>query len=93
LLSNFALGYAIKKVQENQVGLNWNGTHKLLAYADDVNLLEDDIDTIQKNKEILIDASKVVWSRNKCRENEVYVAVSSSVCRSKLGHKNSKQII
>jgi hypothetical protein len=29
----------------NQVGLKLNGTHELLAYADDVNLLGDIIDT------------------------------------------------
>jgi hypothetical protein len=37
-----------------------NGTHQLLAYIDDVNLLEDNIDTVKKNTEILIDASKEV---------------------------------
>jgi hypothetical protein len=37
-----------------------NGTHQLLAYADDVNLLGDNIDTINKNTETLIDASKEV---------------------------------
>jgi hypothetical protein len=42
------------------VGLKLNGTHQLLAYADDVNLLGDNIDTIKKNKEIVIDASKEV---------------------------------
>jgi hypothetical protein len=41
LLFKFALQYAIRKVQENQVGLKRNGSHRLLAYADDVNLLGD----------------------------------------------------
>jgi hypothetical protein len=42
------------------VGLQLNGTHQLLAYADDVNLLWDNIGTINKNTETLIDASKKV---------------------------------
>jgi hypothetical protein len=40
------------------VQLKLNGTHKPLIYADDVNLLGDNIDTIKKNTQNLIDASK-----------------------------------
>jgi hypothetical protein len=49
--------YATACPQESQVGLELNETHQLLVYADDVNILEDNIDTIKKNTETLIDAS------------------------------------
>jgi hypothetical protein len=58
LLFNFASEYAIRKVQENLVGLKLNGTHQLLAYADDVNLLGYNIDAVKKNTDTLIYASK-----------------------------------
>jgi hypothetical protein len=48
------------KVQENRVRLTLNGTHQLLAYADDVNLMGDNIPTIKRNTEPLTDASKEV---------------------------------
>jgi hypothetical protein len=59
LIFNFTLEYAIKKVQENQVGLKLNGTYQLLVYADDVNLLRDNIDTMMKSI-TLNEASKEV---------------------------------
>jgi hypothetical protein len=52
----FALEYAIRKVQDNQVRLELNGTHQLLAYAGDVNLQGDNMDTVKINIETLMDA-------------------------------------
>jgi hypothetical protein len=48
------------KVYENRVGLELNGTQQLLIYSDDVHLLGDNIDTINKNTETSTDTSKVV---------------------------------
>jgi hypothetical protein len=50
LIFNFTLKYAFRKVQVNQVGLKLNRTHQLLSYANNVNLLGDDIDTINRNR-------------------------------------------
>ena len=35
-----------------------NGTHQVLAYADDVNLIGDDIRTIERNAHVLLNACK-----------------------------------
>jgi hypothetical protein len=50
---------AITKIQENQMELDLNGTHQLLAYDDDVQLLGSNIDII-KNIETLIYANKEI---------------------------------
>jgi sorting nexin-29 len=59
-LFNFALEYAVKRVQANQEGLKLNGTHQLLDYADDVNMLGRSIHSIKKNAEDLVFTSKDV---------------------------------
>jgi hypothetical protein len=56
-------------VLENQVGLRLNGTRQLLAYTDDMNLLGNNMDTIKKNTETLIDARKKVGLEINGREN------------------------
>ena len=60
LLFNFALQYAIRRVQVNQDGLKLNGTHQLLAYADDVNILGASVHTVKKNAEALVAATKEI---------------------------------
>ena len=39
MLFNVALEYAIRRVQVNRDGVKLNGTHQLLAYTNDVNIL------------------------------------------------------
>ena len=58
LLFNFALEYAIRKVQVNQDGLKLNGTYQFLSYADDANILERSVYTVKKNSGTLLYATK-----------------------------------
>jgi hypothetical protein len=60
MLFNFALDYATRRVQVNQDGLKLNGTHQLLAYAEDVNILEGSIYTLKENTEALVTATREI---------------------------------
>ena len=50
----FALEFAIRKVQETNLGLDMNGTRQVLVYADDLNFIGDDIRTIGRNADVEI---------------------------------------
>jgi hypothetical protein len=47
-------------MQVNQDGLKLNGTHQLLAYADDVNILGGSVHTVTENAETLVVATKEI---------------------------------
>ena len=60
LLSSFTLKCVIRKVQVIQDDLKLNGTHQLLVYADDVNILGGSVHTVKENAEALVVASKEI---------------------------------
>ena len=60
LLFNFALEYAVRRVRVNQDGLKLNGTHQLLVYADDVNILGGSVHTVKENTAALVVANKEI---------------------------------
>jgi hypothetical protein len=82
LLFNFALEYAIRRVQANQDGLKLNGSYQILVYADYVNILVGSVHTVKKNTEALLVASEEV-----CRE----VNADKSKCRVRSRYQNARQ--
>ena len=52
LIFSSVLEYAIRSVHVNQDGFKLNGTHQLLVYADDVDILDRSILTIKQYTKI-----------------------------------------
>jgi predicted oxidoreductase len=91
LLFNFAVEYAIRRVQVLQDGLKLNGTHQLLVYTDD-NILGGNVHTIKENPEALVVTSKEIglqvnadktkymvmsWDQNKEQNHSTMIGNSS----------------
>jgi hypothetical protein len=55
-----AFQLCFRRVQVSQDGLKLNGTHQLLVYADDINVLGGNVRTIKENAEALLVASKEI---------------------------------
>jgi hypothetical protein len=81
LLFNFDLEYVVRNVQENQWGLELNGPHEFLPYADDVNILGEHINTIKKNTETLLGASREVHLEVNTEKTKYNGCVWSPKCR------------
>jgi hypothetical protein len=55
---SFAVQYASRWVQVNQVGFKLNGTYWLLVYAEDVTTLYENLHTLKKNTGALLVTAK-----------------------------------
>jgi hypothetical protein len=82
LFFDFASEYAIRKAQTNQVGLELNGTHQLLVYADDVSLLGDIVNITKENAENFSDSNRAIGLEIHAEKTK-YIIMSS--------HSNSGQ--
>jgi len=73
LLFNFALECAIRRVQINQNALQLNGTHQLLVYADNVNMLGGSVRTLKKHRETFLVGSKEIGSKGNADKTKYMV--------------------
>jgi len=73
LLFNFAVERAIKRVQINQDGLKLGGTHQLLFYVDDVNILGGNIHAIKKNTGTLLVSSTEIGLEVNCNKTKYMI--------------------
>ena len=74
LLFNFALEYAVRRVQVNQDGFKLNGTLQFLVYADDVNILGGSVHTVKKNAAVVVASKEIGLEVN--ADNTKYMVMS-----------------
>ena len=60
LFFNIVLEYVTKSIKVNQDGLKLNGTHQLLVYVDDVNILAGSLYTTKENTDVLLVRGKEI---------------------------------
>jgi hypothetical protein len=73
LFFNFALEYAIKRVQANLDRLKLNGTVQILAYANDVTILGGSVNTVKENAEALVVSTKEIGLQVNADKNNYMV--------------------
>jgi hypothetical protein len=72
MVFNFAIEYALKRVQINQNGFKLNSSHQILVYANYVNILGGSVRTIKK-AEVWVVASKEIGLEVNAHKTEYMV--------------------
>ena len=65
LLRTRALEYDIRRVQENRIGLELNGKHQPFVYADDINMLGENLQTVREKYIKFHKSKQGYWFRSK----------------------------
>jgi hypothetical protein len=86
LFFNFALEYAISRVQANQGGFKLKGSPQRFVNADDVNIREGSVHTIKKNTEAAVVDNKATGLEVNANKTK-YIQITKSEFRTKSEYK------